>query len=173
MTSCARTEAPTSIARHSRVYSSSTQQLQRPAVSQAILHKIISPYTVALLPRQPNVAARATLPVAGSGSPFFCEQPLYAFARQHGFGQQTLELGVLCFQQLQPLGVRYFHPAILLTPAIEGLLRYSNLPTKLRYRLRPMLRFPQNRNDLSSVNRFFMIVLVDQIYHKDSLNLWL
>ncbi len=48
---------------------------------------------------------------------------------QHGFDQQAIEFGMLCFEGFQTQGIRYGHADELGLPVVVGRFGYAALPT--------------------------------------------
>lgn len=66
---------------------------------------------------------------------------------QHGFGQQAIEFGTLCFQGFQAQGIRYGYADELGFPVVVGRFGYAALPTWF-CRLLSCFGLFQDANDL-------------------------
>jgi len=80
-------------------------------------------------------------------SPFFCQQFLHCRHVEHLLGQQLLQLGVLVFERLQPLGLGHRHAGILRLPSIERAFRHAMLAAQIGA-LRAGLMLMHDTNDL-------------------------
>lgn len=68
---------------------------------------------------------------APAGSEFSPRHDLQRFVIQHRLGQHILELGVLRFQRLEPLGVGHIQAAELAAPQVEGGIAETVLAAQL------------------------------------------
>jgi len=82
-----------------------------------------------------------------AGTEFSPRDDLQCLVVQHRFGQQLLELAVLCLQRPQTLGIRYVHATELPTPQVERRVAEAVLAAKLLDR-RARRRLLQETNDL-------------------------
>ena len=100
---------------------------------------------LAHLQRLPEKSDR--LSPGGGRHHFFAISSFSAGIVEHGVGEQPLQLGVLVFQSLQPLRLRYVQAAEFGLPLVEGRAAHPMLPAQLGGRHARFL-LPQDRNDL-------------------------